>query len=217
MNDRDKAGYILLYRSVCKNKGLWDDKPFARGQAWIDLLLLANHADEDFYSPSQKRLIHGKRGCVYRSITELSQRWGWSKGKVRRFIDQLIEQQMVLVNSTPNGTVLTIVKYDDFQSRGTQNGTADDTTDDTTDGTTDRSTDGTLTEHSRNNTNNNKRIQKNSKRKNTDPLSAYTFSQEEIDRLDELGDEKAFPNQEIADLYWRKVLQIERGQIERPH
>ena len=135
---------------------------------------------------------------------------------MRRFIDQLIEQQMVLVNSTPNGTVLTIVKYDDFQSRGTQNGTADDTTDDTADGTTDGSTDGTLTEHSRNNTNNNKRIQKNSKRKNIDPLSAYTFSQEEIDRLDKLGDDKAFPNQEIADLYWRKVLQIERGQIERP-
>lgn len=213
--DDNYKGYILLYRSICKNKGLWDDKPFARGQAWIDLLFLAKYMDEDFYSPAQKRLIHGKRGRVYRSITELSQRWGWSKGKVRRFIDQLIEQQMVLADSTPNGTVLTIVKYDDFQSRGTQNGTADDTTDDTADDTTDGSTDGTLTEHSRNNINNNKRIPKKRK-ENKDPLSAYTFSQEEIDRLDEMGDEKAFPNQEIADLYWRKVLQIERGQIERP-
>ena len=209
-------GYILLYRSIHKNKGLWDDKPFARGQAWIDLLLLANHKDEDFFSPSQKKIIHGKRGCVYHSMTELSQRWGWSRGKVKRFIDQLIEQQMIQGDSTTNGTTLTIVNYDFFQNRGHRNGQANEPQNGQADDTTDGATDGQLTDNSRTYTKNSKRIQKNSKR-NIDPLSAYTFSQEEIDRLDELGDEKAFPNQEIADLYWRKVLQIERGQIERPH
>ena len=34
-------GYIKLHRSLMDNP-LWTEKPFSRGQAWVDLLMLAN-------------------------------------------------------------------------------------------------------------------------------------------------------------------------------
>jgi len=35
-----KSGYIKIDRGILKH-WLWEDKPFSKGQAWIDLLLLA--------------------------------------------------------------------------------------------------------------------------------------------------------------------------------
>lgn len=99
-------GWIKLHRQIADNE-LWNDKPFAKGQAWIDLLLMANHEDNGQY----------KAGCVYTSYEILAKRWGWSRNKVRRFLGTLTNLQMTTVNGTPNGTVLTLVKYEDFQSQ----------------------------------------------------------------------------------------------------
>ena len=35
-------GWISIHRKIQDNL-IWNDKPFNRGAAWIDLLLLANH------------------------------------------------------------------------------------------------------------------------------------------------------------------------------
>ena len=41
----ENQGYIKLYRSIF-NHWLWQDKPFSRGQAFVDLILLANYKDK---------------------------------------------------------------------------------------------------------------------------------------------------------------------------
>ncbi len=37
-------GYICLHRKI-RDNWLWKKKPFSPGQAWVDMLLLADHAD----------------------------------------------------------------------------------------------------------------------------------------------------------------------------
>jgi len=37
-------GWIRVYRSI-QEHWLWQEKPFSKGQAWLDLLLSANHQD----------------------------------------------------------------------------------------------------------------------------------------------------------------------------
>lgn len=46
-------------------------------QAWIDLILLAQHQVGTF-TDRRGNLIDGKRGCVYRSERFLAETWGWS-------------------------------------------------------------------------------------------------------------------------------------------
>ena len=38
-------GWISIHRKIQDNL-IWNDKPFNRGAAWVDLLLLANHEDK---------------------------------------------------------------------------------------------------------------------------------------------------------------------------
>lgn len=128
-------GWILLHKQI-QAHWLWEDKPFSKGQAWIDLLLLAEH--ETHKSMWRSQLTEFKRGDVNLSITELAHRWGWSRDKVRRYISQLEQDNMLRANCTTNRTTLTIVKYDDFQNRCATNKATNKSTDNTTDKATDK-------------------------------------------------------------------------------
>ncbi len=77
-------GYVSIWRKLRKSF-LWEDKPFAMGQAFIDLILLANHQDKEVFF--HRRVEKCMRGQVITSILKLSKYWGWSQGKVKRFLD----------------------------------------------------------------------------------------------------------------------------------
>lgn len=150
-----QEGYIYLDRSLCDH-WLYADKPFDKARAWIDLIFLAHHK-------THTRMFRGKpktykRGDVDRSISSLADRWGWSRQKVRRFLNQLVDDGMVQVNATTNDTTITIVKYGDFQNKRTTNDTTNDTTDVTTERTSDVTTDGTHTRNDKGMKRNDKEI-----------------------------------------------------------
>lgn len=111
-----KQGWISIHRQL-QSHWLWDEKPFSKGQAWVDLLMLANH--EDVKMPYKGEIITCKRGDVNRSILQLSERWGWSRGKTRDFLKLLENDEMVTVNATTHRTTITIVKYEDFAYKPT--------------------------------------------------------------------------------------------------
>ena len=119
------AGYIKLYKQIIENP-VWSDKPFARGQAWIDLLLMANFADGEMFSKGT--LIEVKRGQVFRTIKYLSERWGWSTKKTKKFLLYLEKSRMIALKGLPQGTLITIEKYSDFQSEGLPRDTSEDLT-----------------------------------------------------------------------------------------
>lgn len=112
-------GYIYLERKI-REHWVWDDKPFSMGQAWIDLILSANHEDREIYMNGRRVTI--KRGQFVTSITKLAERWGWDRKKVRRFLDALKMDNSLSVNGTTHGTTVTLIKYSVFQNKRTTNG-----------------------------------------------------------------------------------------------
>ena len=129
-----KGTYIYLDRGILEH-WTYQDKPFNRSMAWIDLLLIANHKTHT--QVWKGKTIQFKRGDVNLSISELSKRWGWSRGKTRRFISALEMDNMATTKRTSDGTVITLVNYGDFQDKRTSKRTSNDTTHSTPDGTTD--------------------------------------------------------------------------------
>lgn len=106
------SGWIKVHRKIFEN-WVWDDKPFSKGQAWIDLLLLANHQKEKF--PYKDKIIISERGSIYRSVLWLADRWGWGREKTRRFLNQLEADGMLKINATTHQTTISIVNYEVYQ------------------------------------------------------------------------------------------------------
>ncbi len=111
-------GWVSISRQLTEH-WLWEDKPFTKGQAWVDLILLVNHEDNEFLHGNQ--ITNVKRGSRITSIKRLADRWGWSRKKVFDFLSVLEKEHMIEKNSNTKETLLTIIKYSDFQnSRNTK-------------------------------------------------------------------------------------------------
>jgi hypothetical protein len=126
------AGWIKLHRDLAQH-WLWGDEQFTRGQAWVDLLLHANHSDKKF--SVKKQVIDVKRGQQARSELTLSATWKWSRGKVRRFLKQLENEHMIVQQTTHLTSIITICNYDDFQGLDNEDDTASSTAGGTAGGT----------------------------------------------------------------------------------
>lgn len=109
-------GYIKLYREM-QSHWLWDKKPFSQGQAWIDILLIANHDTKKF--PFGSELIEVERGSLVTSELKLMERWGWSKTKVRDFLDLLQKDKMLTKKTDRKKTTLTVCNYNTWQDSET--------------------------------------------------------------------------------------------------
>jgi len=109
-------GWISLHRSIMDDTD-WTNETFTRSQAWIDLLLLANYKDT-FTRISGER-FNVKRGELIWSQKSLSARWKWSRGKVKRYLDELqdLEHQIEYQNIR-RSTLIKIVNYDKHQTLG---------------------------------------------------------------------------------------------------
>lgn len=116
-------GWIKLHKQI-QECILWSDKPFSKGQAWIDLLMLANFKDGDVLSKGS--VVHIKRGQVFRTQQYLGDRWGWSIKKVRNFLKFLEGQEMVTLKGIAQGMLITIEKYAFYQSEGQSEGIKED-------------------------------------------------------------------------------------------
>ena len=109
-------GWISIHRSL-QSHWLWADKPFSKGQAWIDILLLANHQDNKFLLGNE--LVEVKQGSFITSEVKLMERWGWSKSKVRSFLKLLESDEMLIKKSDTKKTTLTVVNYSHYQDKET--------------------------------------------------------------------------------------------------
>ena len=123
-------GWIKIDRQL-KDHWIWTGEKFTRGQAWVDLLMLANWEDATMVFNGQ--VTHVERGQLMTTIGYLAKRWMWSENKVRRFMADLRAEGMVRTNGRPNGrangrangTLITIEKYAFFQDWRRTDGRAD--------------------------------------------------------------------------------------------
>jgi len=117
-------GWVRVWRKVLDNP-LWTERPFSKGQAWVDLILLANHKDKQLLLGNTVVII--QRGQLHTSELNLSKRWGWSRKKTRAFLSLLDNQKMATSKGTTKGTTVTIENYSDYQDCGTAQDTTEDT------------------------------------------------------------------------------------------
>lgn len=106
-------GYIKLHRKLCENP-LWRAEEFSKGQAWIDILLNANYEDSVAYINGNA--IEVFRGELAWSRLTMGERWGWSRGKVNRYLKTLEKTgQLAIRDMGQLTTVVKVCKYDDYQ------------------------------------------------------------------------------------------------------
>jgi Fe-S cluster biosynthesis and repair protein YggX len=108
------AGWVKVHRDI-QNCWIWEDKPFSRGQAFIDLILMVNHEDKKIMFNGS--LIDIKRGSGITSLRKLGDNWGWSSKKVKHFLEQLQSDKMLSYKSDSKKTLVTIENYSLYQSR----------------------------------------------------------------------------------------------------
>ena len=104
-------GYIKLYRDI-RSHWIWSDPDYLR--AWVDLLMMVNHEDKQILF--NKKLITVKRGSRITSIRKLAERWGWSRGRVARFLDMLEQDHMIATRRTTQKTLINVINYSFYQS-----------------------------------------------------------------------------------------------------
>lgn len=148
-----EIGWIKLHRKI-QDCFIWNDKPYDKARAWIDLLLLAMHRDKKLLIDGNVVVI--ERGSFMTSRLKLANRWGWSIKKVDSYLTMLENEKMVTTVRTPKGTTLTIVNYDDYQVLGTTEDTTKDIAEDTTEVTTQDTTEVTTEDIQKKNIKNNK-------------------------------------------------------------
>ena len=110
-------GWIKLHRKI-SNNGLWTCEPFTRGQAWVDLLLLASHTSNYFYIRGIKIIL--ERGQLAWSETKLADRWKWSRSKLRKFLKELEKEQQIEQQKNNVIQVITIINYNEYQLKEQQ-------------------------------------------------------------------------------------------------
>ncbi len=110
------SGWIKIHRDILYHE-IWSDKPFSKGQAWIDLILVANHLDNKCMVGNKVEEI--KRGSFITSELKLMDRWGWGRKKVQLFLKFLESESMITRNANNKRTAITIVNYDVYQYKGT--------------------------------------------------------------------------------------------------
>ena len=94
--------------------GLWTSEQFTRGQAYVDLIGLANHSPNIIIKRGIQ--VELDRGDVGWSIVELAKRWRWSRDRVKRFFNQLESRQQIRQHKNPAFTKIAVSNYDEIQS-----------------------------------------------------------------------------------------------------
>jgi len=111
-------GFVSLLRDI-QGHWLWRrSKPFSWALAWIDMLLMANHKDNKLYF--EGNIITVERGSFITSQFKLADRWGWSRKKVRLFLELLKNPKtevamIVCQNQSNRATKIIICKYNELQ------------------------------------------------------------------------------------------------------
>lgn len=136
--------FIWVYRSLREN-WVWRERPFSPGQAWVDLLMRANWRASKIPHPGKMGPAMLQPGELICSKRELAVNWGWSRGKIERYITCLENESMVEATNDTTYTRLKILNWGRLQKSARKDGA----TNGATNGAIDGPPTGPLTGHQR--------------------------------------------------------------------
>lgn len=105
-------GKFAIDRALFDNP-LWKDKPFAKGQAWIDLI--GHAAYESTKVLKGYEIFEVARGQLFTTLQELADRWGWKRDKVDKFLKFLENEKQIERKSRNKGTLIIVENYNKYQ------------------------------------------------------------------------------------------------------
>lgn len=111
-------GWISLHRKIVEHPFYKEKRKFSKLEAWIDLLLQANHKDNKFILGNE--LVEVEKGSFITSELKLMERWGWSKTKVRAFLLLLECDSMIVQKKDRKKTTINICNYSVYQGLETE-------------------------------------------------------------------------------------------------
>jgi len=112
-------GWISLHRKILDNPILNRSRIYSNFEAWIWLLLKANHKDNKFMLGSE--LVKVEKGSMITSQKKLCKQFRWGNTKLRNFLKVLQKDKMLLLKTTPKATWITICNYNKLQDKQTAN------------------------------------------------------------------------------------------------
>lgn len=122
------GGYFKLFRGVLDSELWYRSNPKCDFAAWIYLLARANYKPRDVRIGRTK--VHVPMGSFITSTRKLGKEWAWSVGKVRRFLEELVEDERVLWKTDRGAdrgySMITIRNWEDYQIREDEDGSRDE-------------------------------------------------------------------------------------------
>ena len=112
-------GWISLHRKILENPILNRSRVYSNFEAWIWLLLKANHKDNKFMLGSE--LVKVKKGSMITSQKKLCKQFRWGNSKLRSFLKVLQKDKMLLLETNTQSTQITICNYDTYQDKQISN------------------------------------------------------------------------------------------------
>ena len=118
-----KKGWVSVDRKI-KDHFIWEpNRARTKTEAWLDLLLRANHQDKDWVV--NDKVIQIKRGEVVTSMKQLASDWKWSRQKVKRFLTLIASCDMIVMKVNQSMSRLSICNYETYQGGVTTHVTTD--------------------------------------------------------------------------------------------
>lgn len=117
-------GTVVIDRHMTDDD-LWLCEPFSRGQAWLDLVLLAQ--DRNRIVKVRGIDVTLLKGQVGRSVVSLAERWQWTREKTRAFLNDLREARKISFKMDNVATVITVLDYSVFNRDQTAESTPEPT------------------------------------------------------------------------------------------
>ena len=103
---------------------IWNDnRELSRAEAWIYLLMVAQHGSEPRKVMVKDKILWCHRGESLRSLETLSKDWNWNRSKVRRFLKLLEGDSMIRHTSETVTSRISICNYDTYQKQSAPNET----------------------------------------------------------------------------------------------
>ena len=108
------GGWVSIHRKILDNPLLNRSRVYSNFEAWIWLLLKANHQDNKFLLGSEIVIV--KTGELLTSQKKLCKQFRWGNSKLRNFLKVLQKDEMIEIKVDSKSTRISICNYDTYQN-----------------------------------------------------------------------------------------------------
>jgi hypothetical protein len=126
---KQRGVYVLIARGLLSHPRFKPAGAFTNAEAWLWMINAAAFKPHSVVvmTGRQRRTIELQRGQLSYSVRFLAKAWGWSPGRVQRFLDDLQTDTSIDTQTDTGQTVITLCNYLAYQgatdTRDTQTGT----------------------------------------------------------------------------------------------